>query len=299
MLHIRVPATTANLGPGFDCLGLALELYNDFKIIPFEKGPSVIVGRGACAGLQGAENIFFAALRRVCKMAGAKPMPLRVEVDGRVPMARGLGSSATAIVAGAMAANRLLGDPLRPAELLLAMTREEGHPDNVAPAFFGGLTAAVDFGDRVLVKGEDLHPDWRLAVLIPDYPLSTEKARKAIPPKIPVRDAVFNLTRLPFIMDCLAEGWTEDLGPLLEDRIHEPYRKKLIKGYDAIRMAAREAGAAAVYLSGAGPTMAAFCLGARAAKRVSAAMLGVAKAKGFAAEAPVLRPSRKGATIRV
>ncbi len=297
-LTIRVPATTANLGPGFDGLGMALKLFNVFQITPLAKGPNRIGGTGTCEGLKGSENVFFSAYRRVFAAAKKNPPPLAVEVRGNVPMSRGLGSSATAIVAGAMTANAWLENRFTNDELLALMTEEEGHPDNVAPAFLGGLTAAMRTDSRVLALRAKPHRAWRVALLVPDYPLSTEKARRAIPKMIPHRDAVFNLTRVPLVFDALTSGKQAQLNLALEDRLHEPYRKKFIKGYDAIRFAAKKAGASAVYLSGAGPTMAAFCWGEAKAQEVSAAMRTAVRGMNFSAEAMILKPHLDAAIIR-
>lgn len=291
-LKIRVPATSANLGPGFDGLGMALNLFNDFIVTPKESGANTITGRGTCEGIGGADNIFFTAFRRVCKLAGAPAPKIDVVVKGRIPVARGLGSSATAIVAGAMGANAILGSPLTPEELVLAMAQEEGHPDNVAPAFHGGLTASVFTGDHLFTHVYRPHPSWRVVLLIPGYQLSTEKARAAIPKMVPHRDAVFNLTRVPLVLDAILTGDAEELRHVLDDRLHEPYRKRLIKGYDTIRRAALDAGAAAVYLSGAGPSMAALCKGKPSAERVS---LALAKSVKFGNDIVTLKPWPNGA----
>jgi homoserine kinase len=212
-------------------------------------------------------------------------------------MARGLGSSATGVVAGALAANRLLGDPLSLDEILALVVGVEGHPDNVSPALLGALTASARIGAATLTHQYQPHPDWRLALHVPAYALSTALARAALPARVPLADAVFNLTRTPLIVDTLVSGDARELAALLEDRLHEPYRRRSIHRYAAIRKAALEAGGAAVFLSGAGPTMAAFCMGDRAARRVADAMLAAAPRRSGAARALVLRPSLKGACV--
>lgn len=300
---IRVPATTANLGPGFDCLGMALDLCNDFAFRVGGGSPGGLTGQGTCAGLEtGEDNMVHRAMERVREVAAARGRgavralpPVRISVTGRVPVSRGLGSSATAIVAGVVAAGRLLGARVKPEDLLLAATIEEGHPDNVAPALLGSLATSVWPGGRVISRVSTPHPSWRLALLIPGYELSTKKARAAIPAKIPHRDAVFNLTRVPAVVDALERGDARDLRDVMEDRLHEPYRRGLIRGYDEIRAAATEAGAAAVYLSGAGPTMAAFCKGQARARRAAQAMAEAVRNMDFPAEAITLRPRPTGA----
>ncbi len=298
-LKIRVPASTSNLGPGFDGLGMALNLFNDFLVKPKKTGQNRIVGRGTCEGLRGGRNIFFDSMRRVSAMAGRACPKVDVEVKGGVPVARGLGSSATAIVAGALAANVLLGSPFGPEELMLPMLKVEGHPDNLAPALFGSLTASAVTPSQVLVHRYSPHRDWRVALLIPNYELSTAKARQAIPKKVPHRDAVFNLTRVPLIIDALIAGDGDELRMLVDDRLHEPYRKKLIKRYEQIRKAALDAGASAVYLSGAGPTMAALCLGERRAGRVARRMARAFTSRETEARSSVYRPRSRGATLQL
>jgi homoserine kinase len=296
-VRIRVPATSANLGPGFDALGLALNLFNEFRVAPAAR--NWIEGRGTCGGILGGGGIFFSAFRRAFKAADARAPKVEVTVEGRVPVARGLGSSATAIVAGVLAANAFLGSPFSVAELVSLAAQEEGHPDNVAPAILGGLVAAMMEDDRTLARRYRPHSRWRVALLIPEYPLSTDKARKAIPKKIAHRDAVFNLTRVPFVLDALVRGDGEQLSLAVRDRLHEPYRRKLIRGYAAIRESATKAGAAAVYLSGAGPTMAALCLGMAAAERAARAMRWAVRDEDFAVEAAILRLSLTGASVRI
>ncbi len=300
--EIRVPATSANLGPGFDGLGLAVNLYNQFEISLSSDGINRIEGEGSSKGVRGPDNLFFRAFKNLFEKSGAQAPLLHVRVRGNVPMARGLGSSSTAIVAGILAANHLAGKRAgrkrglyEMDQLLLAATREEGHPDNVVPALLGGLVASVQTSDRVIVHCAMPHPKWRLAMFIPDYPLKTKKARRAIPKTIPHADAVYNLTRTPLVMDCLIKGRKDDLGAVLSDRLHEPYRKKLIPGFEEITDAARKAGASAAYLSGAGPILAAFCWGESLARKVTAAMSQAANRIDVGGNGMVLKPVKDGA----
>lgn len=296
--EVEVPATTANLGPGFDGLGMALNLCNVFTISAKTAGANTIVGSGTCREIRGGSNIFFSAMRRVARHVKRAAPKVDVEVFGRVRVARGLGSSATAIVAGVMAADHLLGSSLSDGELLNLAAAEEGHPDNVAPALLGALTASAIVGRKVVVHRCKAHRSWRLAMLIPSYAVPTEKARRAIPERIPHRDAVFNLTRVPLVIEALTSGDAEMLALVLEDRLHEPYRKSLIESYEAIRKAATRTGATAVYLSGAGPTMAAICVDEETARRACEAMRSAAARRSGDSEAIVLKPRAKGATIR-
>lgn len=295
--RVTVPATTANLGPGFDCLGMALNLRNAFKItlLPDSAPGHEVIGRGACAGLTSPKNPFFEALNSVFEDHAQTAPKLRVEIDGKIPMARGLGSSATAIVAGVIAADMILKLDSGLDDLLLRMSRLEGHPDNVTPAFLGGLTCSLEAEERVLYGLAEPHPDWRVVAVIPSYELSTKKARQVLPAKISRQDAVFNMARIPFLFDALCEGEEEHLSELMQDRIHQPYRKTLIRGWDELMAAATNAGAAGAYLSGAGPTFATFCLGTKKAKTVAAALTRAISPHDSQAQIVTLKPDTTGA----
>lgn len=297
-VRVSVPSTTANLGPGFDSLGLALALSNDFTVTRLDRGKDRTLGSGTCAGLPDRPNVFHEAMDQVCNLVGRKRPRVEVMIEGRVPLGRGLGSSATAVVGGLLAANALLGSPLSAEELLGLATELEGHPDNVAPALFGSLTASVMTRDGVICHVYRPHASWRFAALIPGYELPTREARKAIPKTIPHADAVHNLTRVPFIIGAVVDGDADILARVMDDRLHEPYRKKFIEGFDRIRAAGLRAGAPAVYLSGAGPTIAALCPGEEVATRVARAMK---RAADFDPDCStlVLKPDLKGARVRI
>lgn len=294
---IRVPASTSNLGPGFDTLGLALDLYTDYTVRRLEGGPSRIEGEAAGEPIRAADCPFLPMMERTFALAGVKPKAVAVEVQGEVPIGMGLGWSAAARVAGALAANVLLGMPFTREFLLDHLTEAEGHPDNVTPALMGGLTATVQTNHGVIFKVFQLAATWRLALLIPDYALPTHEARRALPKKAPLKDAVFNLSRVPFIIDALTRGDGAMLTRVMEDRLHEPYRAELIRRHDKIRRAARHAGAVATFISGAGPAIAAICHGEGAAREALTAMLEATEGADFKAQGRVLTPERDGAKI--
>ncbi|MCE5229346.1 homoserine kinase [bacterium] len=259
-LLIRVPASTSNLGPGFDCVGLALSLYNDFTVRPLTDGPNRIEGRGTCVGLNGDGNFFFKTMERVAKRAGGLELPaVEVVIDGNVPLGSGLGSSATACVAGALAANYYLGSPLAIESLVEVLIEAEGHPDNVTPALLGGLTVTAIDADGPLVHVYEPAPSWRYVVIVPDYSLSTKKMRTLLPSKVTLQDAVYNIGRVPLVLDSLIGGDAQMLRRALGDRLHEDARASQIKRYRRMKRAALEAGAATVFVSGSGPTVAAVC----------------------------------------
>ena len=269
-VHLRVPASTANLGPGFDCLGLALSLYNVFVLEPGET-VSVTVRNKGCDGddcqllANDHKNLVWRSACEVFQREGVKLPGMRIRMDISVPLARGLGSSATAIIAGVAGANALLDNPMSEDDTFQLIVALEGHPDNVAASYYGGLTAATMHKRRAHVARFPVAPVVRAVVAIPPYPLSTEKARAALPKEVPHGDAVHNLSRIPFVIRALSNGTIDDLTWAMDDRLHEPYRLALSQDGRAIQKAAVAAGAAAVTISGAGPTLIAFCLEPRAA----------------------------------
>lgn len=257
-VSLRVPATTANLGPGFDCLGLALQWYNSIEISECTDGETEILVEGQAAPddlPRGAENLTWRAITRVFALANEHLRPLRVKITIEAPIARGLGSSASAIVGGMAAANMLLGNRIPQDQLVAEMISMEGHPDNVVACFFGGLTASLVTESEVYVRKYFPAENLRCILVVPDYQLSTARARKVLPRSIPVRDAVFNLARIPFLIDKLCSGDLSGLSVIMDDRLHQPHRRKLIAEYDVVESEAMRAGASAVCISGSGPTM--------------------------------------------
>ncbi len=255
---VRVPATTANLGPGFDCLGLALQWYNIVELQePADETTSILIeGAGASEDLpQTEDNLTFRAIKRVFELAGAAIPPLRLRLVIEPPIARGLGSSASAIVGGMLAANIFLNHAVAPEQLVAEMIAMEGHPDNIVACYFGGLTASLVHGSDVFVRKYYPAPSIRCILVVPDYPLSTAQARKVLPRRVSTADAVFNLSRIPFVIDKLCSGELVGLDIFMEDRLHQPHRRKLIPEYDIVEAEALQAGAAAVCLSGSGPTI--------------------------------------------
>ena len=253
-MRIRVPATTGNTGPSFDSTGLAFSLYAHFDFERIAPGMLEIAGCGA--EFQTEENLAIRAFRAVERRIGAGTSGVRMRVDTEIPVSRGLGSSATLIVAGAFAANELYGAPLGRAQVLEIAARMEGHPDNAAPALYGGLCASAVLEDgQVLSVQYPVDDRVRFVALIPDFPLSTAEARSVLPDAVPRKDVVFNLSRAALLMRGMEAGDFDLLSVALDDRIHTPYRKSLIHGFDFVRKQALEAGARALIISGSGPTL--------------------------------------------
>lgn len=257
---VRVPATTANLGPGFDALGLALDLWNEIRVR--QTGQTIsfrLVGEGEEIALGEDENLFLRAMRRVYDVC-ARPFPqgMQIRARSRIPWGAGLGSSAAAIVGGLLAANALLGEALSADELLHLAVEIEGHPDNVAPALFGGLTVALWEGDRVLVRSLPWRP-FRVTVIVPDLSLPTEASRRLLPSQVLLERAARNIARAVLVVRAFAEGDLALLRQAMQDELHQPYRLDSIPGAQEALENAKQAGAAVV-LSGAGPSLIAFSL---------------------------------------
>ena len=295
---VDVPATTANLGPGFDCLGAALDLNNRFAMRRIEGGGErfelIIEGSEGSHLRGGPENLVYRAAQRVWKAAGLEPVALEARVRLAVPPARGLGSSATAIVAGLMGANALVGEPLSKEKLLELAIDIEGHPDNVVPSLLGGLCmTAKAASQRWRVVRCEWAPSVKAVVAIPSIRLSTSEARRAMPKAIPVGDAVVNLGALTLLLQGLRTGNGDLISDGMHDRLHEPYRWRLIKGGDEVKQAAMDAGAWGCAISGAGPSVLALCEEDKG-PAVSRAMVKAWEAAGGASRAPVLNLQTSG-----
>lgn len=253
MIKVRVPGTSANIGPGFDAFGLALSIYNTFSFE--EKNDGKLTIRGVERKYQSDTNLVYRSMQKVFKKVGYHPKGLYIHTDVDIPISRGLGSSATCIVGGLFGANALIGSPLSTEELFDIAVELEGHPDNVAPAIFGGLVVSMnDHGKNVHIKSQ-VHPCYEFYALVPDFPLSTSDARKVLPKKVSFSDATHNLPRATMTYLALANGSEEILKLCMKDRLHQPYRKRLIAHYDVITKKAREMGCLNTCISGAGPTI--------------------------------------------
>lgn len=305
-VSVTVPATTANLGPGFDCLGAALTLYNHLSLRRLTPG-EVATGQEILIQIQGmgAEqlpsdrtNLVYQAIAHYYQYRGQTPPPLALEILLGYPLARGLGSSATAIVGGLVAANALADSPLERSELLPLAIALEGHPDNVVPALLGGCYLAV--------SGPDSAP-WTLCeipwaetivpiVAIPNFALSTKTARGVLPDRCPYADAIFNTAHLGLLLQGLTRGRGDWLQIALQDRLHQPYRQSLIPGYAAVHAAALAAGAYGLVISGAGPTLLALSDRQRA-NTVAQSLQSAWEGQGIRSEVKVLQLDFQGARV--
>jgi homoserine kinase len=256
---VHVPASTANLGPGFDCLGLALDLWNKTTFHLDGVGIQVkVTGLGSQSlPTDGRNLIASSALKLFSSLNLPAPKGLLIECDNSIPLDSGMGSSAAARMTGLLGANLLLGSPCSPEEIFGLATDMEGHPDNVGASLFGGLVLVTMVAGKPLVHRYDLEP-LSISVALPKMYLSTDSARAALPRVVPLKDAVFNIGRTAFVVEAFRSGDMQLLGQVMEDRLHQPYRYKLIPGAEAAVEAALRAGAAAAALSGAGPSIIAF-----------------------------------------
>lgn len=253
---VRVPATTANLGPGFDALGLALELREEAECSLSSRGWEVEVsGPGAAGVPRGEGNLVARGAAAVLAAAGRPGLALRIRLRLAVPVGRGLGSSAAAVAAGVAAADALLGAPLGPERLVALAAAVEGHPDNVAPAILGGFCVSCPVADGVHTVRFDPPAGLEALAAIPAAPLSTAEARAALPAAVPFGDAVANVQRACLLVAAVAAGRPALLAEAAADRLHQPYRAALVPGLLRCLAEARVAGACGAFLSGAGPTV--------------------------------------------
>ncbi|MCA9898637.1 MAG: homoserine kinase [Anaerolineales bacterium] len=264
---VTIPATSANLGPGFDCLGLALALYNHVTFTAEFANPAKTVKKTTltiqATGLDAEKvptdetNLVYQMASCLFERVGKRPSHLHIQQENHIPVGSGLGSSSTAVLAGLLGANALLDDPFTQAQLLDTATAEEGHPDNVAPALLGGLVLGVMHGEQVHIEPLPIAAQ-RVVIVTPDFQLLTKDARAALPSHISRQDAIFNASRLPLLTRALETAAYNKLALAMQDRLHQPYRLPLIPGMAAAFAAATAAGAAGVALSGAGPSLIAF-----------------------------------------
>ncbi|MBI4637569.1 MAG: homoserine kinase [Candidatus Rokubacteria bacterium] len=296
-VHVQVPATSANLGPGFDALGVALGLHNEVRVSEATRVTVSVEGEGAGLLPTGEDNVVARGVRLACEAAGRRLAGCAIQCVNRIPLSRGLGSSAAAWVGGLVAGNALLGAPLSREALLTLAARAEGHPDNVAAALFGGLTVACGGADGVVAVPLPVPAALGWVALVPEVMASTAEARALLPASVPHLDAVFNVQRVALLLASLQAGRTEPLREALLDRLHQPYRLRLFPWMSDVAAAARAAGALGCVLSGAGPSLLAIVAGD--APAVAEAMEAALRRVGVPGVARVLRVDPVGAQSRV
>ena len=289
---IQVPATTANLGPGFDCLGMALDIWNTLSMEVAQIPKITIKGEGAEELPTSNDNLVYQAATHLFRCAGQEVPSLSIECDNHIPLKRGLGSSAAAIVGGLMGANLLCGGSVTTAQLLKEAIHLEGHPDNVAAALMGGLQVVVRDEEGAYAVGVPLPHDLSVVLLIPQATVPTKKARTILPSKVSREDAVYNLSRVALLVNALSGDKVEDLRLATQDRLHQPYRESLLPAMPLLFRTALDAGALGVFLSGSGPTILALTRGRE--MTVGYEMVDAARRAGLPCDVKVTRPSLIG-----
>jgi len=296
IVKVRVPATTANLGAGFDTFGLALTLYNEFEV---EEVDGVFIeSYPENEFLKNPENnLFIKVVKYLCEAEGKTFHGAKLKQTVNIPVARGLGSSATAIVAGILTGFAVHKKPLTDEEFFKVAYLFEPHPDNLLPAWKGGLIAALKTEDKTYYSKIEFPQELKAVVVIPDFELSTELARSVLPKEIPLKDAVFNIQRASLFIRALQEKRFDLLKVAMEDRLHQPYRKSLIPNFDKVIQYAYESGAVGASLSGAGSTMLALALDNF--DKIGQAMVSAFSEAGINAKYLVLDVDTEGAKVEI
>lgn len=252
MFKVIVPGTSANLGPGFDTLGVALNIYNEFIFEEIQGGLEI---SGCEEKYRNKENLIYTSMLKTFEEIGYKKKGIKITINSEIPTSRGLGSSASCILAGVIGANQIAGSPLSKGDIFKIATEIEGHPDNIAPALFGGLVTSIVEDDEIHYNQIEMADGLKFIALVPDFSLSTEESRQVLPEKIDYSDAVYNIGRVSLMLSALSNGNFELLKYGLKDKIHQQYRGSLIPNYDLIMEKCESMNTLGTYLSGAGPTI--------------------------------------------
>lgn len=295
-VRVKVPATTGNLGSGFDCLGMALELYNTAEISDEADGLVVeIEGEGAALIPRDETNVCVRAARAVCNRVNFHPRGLRFRLLHAIPVSRGLGSSGVAIIAGAVAANELAGRPLDTTELLRVCTDLEGHPDNVVPSLLGGLSVSGERDGTIIYQTFHIPEKLMAIVAVPDFTLDTAVARGVLPQSVSMHDAVYNLCSVGLLVGGILGDDYSLLRAGMDDRLHQPYRERLIPGLRDVITAALDTGAHGAALSGAGPTV--IALASESQTQIAEAMAAAFYRHDITSRTMILHIDNKGTSI--
>lgn len=290
MIKIRVPATSANLGPGFDCMGLALDLWNEISFDTADKLTYFVTGEGAEKFNKGTKNLLTKAYIDLHAICGKPFRGAAIRAHNQIIVSSGLGSSAAAIVAGLFGANEQLGRPLEQHDLLRIATQMEGHPDNVAPALLGGLVVSVLTREEIITRRYEI-PPLTLVIVKPLVEWPTKIARAVLPKSVSRADAIHNIGRAALVVDALRNGDLGLLQKVMEDRIHQPYRLRHISGGAAAYKIARQFGAAA--LSGAGPSIITF-VRPEDAEKAKSEIQAIYEERGIETKSLITKPGSRG-----
>jgi len=301
LIRVKAPATTANMGPGYDCLGLALDVWNTIEVEVLKGGEPVVevTGEGADELGTGRENLIYRTMEFLFQDVGEDMPAVRINCDNAIPIARGMGSSAAAIAGGLVAANYLCSQEYTANDLLEMAATIEGHPDNVAAAVLGGMQLVImdetDEGSRLYTVPVNVPPELHAVVFVPQVRISTKDARAVLPEKVPMADAVHNIGRVGLLVAAMATNHPEYLTVATQDRIHQPYRQPLFPAMKVILQAALDAGAMGVFLSGSGSTVLALTKGRE--MTVAYEMAEAARQASVEGNVSVTRPTARGAHL--
>ena len=301
MIRVKVPATTANMGPGYDVLGMALSQYSTFQCQEDDKISLSIKGLESekLVNQDHEANLVVRSMNHLFKYVDKYPKGYKLEIINDIPLARGMGSSASAIVGGLLVANYLVGANLDQDEILKLATQIEGHPDNVAPALMGNIVLSTKASDdQVIYHSIKPFDDLTCVLFIPDYEVSTSMSRSVLPQSISMADAVHTSGHLSLMLAGFMTGNKNLIGQTMVDRLHEPYRKSLIKNFDDFKASALEVGAFAFSLSGSGSTIIAYC-DHDSAPHVKRAFEEVSQKYSISGTSKIIAPCSQGAVCEV
>ena len=294
IVKVRIPATSANMGPGFDCLGMALDIWNTVELETGGHGFE-ITGEGSDQLPRDPSNMVYRGVARVFEELGRTTPSFRIVCHNDVPLTRGLGSSSAALVGGLVAGNSVSGNLLTQSELLDIGASIEGHPDNVVPALLGGCQVAVSHEGSVVAAPVPLPDDLSAVLFVPSAPMPTEQARAILDPNVTRSDAVFNIGRAALLVQALASGDLTGLAVATDDRLHQAARQTMFPAMRNLFRAALGAGALGVFLSGAGPTVLALAQGREFT--IGYEMADAAVKSGIDGQVKITRPSKQGAHV--
>jgi homoserine kinase len=300
-MRVLAPATTANLGPGYDCLGLALDLWNELEVVVGTAVPDgeplvEVLGEGAGELATDRDNLVYRAMAFLFQEAGRDIPPVGLRCHNEIPLKRGLGSSAAAIASGLVAANLLCDKTFNDDELLEMAATIEGHPDNVAAAIHGGLQLVVTDQDRLYAAPINVPLELTAVLFIPDFRIATSDARAVLPDKVSIKDAVYNMSRAALLLAGMATNRPEYFRLATQDRLHQPYRQSLFPAMELLFRAALDAGALGVFLSGSGSTVLALTQGRE--MTVAYEIAEAAKQAGIDGRVRITQPTTRGAHQR-
>ncbi len=296
MITVKVPATSANLGPGFDTLGLALDLFLEVEVEWSSKSIELYYyNKGTWKTANPENNMIVRAMQRVFKEARINNPAFVLKVNSAIPTGRGLGSSAAAIVAGMFAANELIDHKFPKDKLINWAVELEGHADNIVPAVVGGLTTAMIYENEVYYQKVLIPANFKAIIAVPEFTLPTKKSRSVLPEKVALQDTVHNLQRACFLLASLHNGDFSHLNLAMDDMIYQPLRKQFIPGFDEVFKAAYNNGALGVAMSGAGPSI--IALAGKDTHKIGEAMQNAFKHKGLKCTIYNLSPNQSGVSI--